>query len=501
MASVVSSTHPARRRLKSEAFCQAMKALHYLALLLVAFVFKAHADSQPWDDPNQWIQEHEGGRKYRESDNKLIEANLKEILGGPDGLSYKTRNELESLLVEVSFRKSADWEGVLKQTLKEVRLPSNSKGETEGKLDTRDLEVLTVLRRLQKKPQPMSIRFAPLPRMQWEFPTLPVLKISARRHMDEPEDFRFKFGGDYRSGRQTRWTILVWDSQGRLLPRRGRIGFGGVGGGVFHRGPMGVQVWESNLSLTSFLDAPVLPGRYRGCIAYHDEVSIADRAKLGGYVLSYSAPFEFEVAHRMVEESKITDQGIRSLVHGLPVDGEVKILSATYSKSAHDFIDPGSAAGKLLSEGWHVVPALTRHLADPDLTSTQRAWGLGILHSITSCKDPTEERALVGTYVKQSGGFWIQNKIDGKFSNAGGGIGATSTSSGGEVDSTAQLESLKEWQTLVTKLIVTQTNAAQDGADQPTATAESKPEGAEKPEPKPEVRPNNGWQAYEHLPS
>jgi hypothetical protein len=465
-----------------------MKAPHYLALLLAAFVAKAQADSQPWDDPHRWIQEHEGGRKYRESENKLIEANLTEILGGPDGLSYKRRNELESLLVEVSFREGADWEGVLKQTLKDVRLPSNSKGEFQGRLaNTRDLEVLTVLRRLQKKPQPLSIGFAPLPKIKWEFPTLPVLKIAARRHLDEPEDFRFKFGGDYRTGRQTRWTLLVWDSQGRLLPRRGQIG--SLGGGVFHRGPMGVQVWESTLSLTSFLETPVLPGRYRGSIAYHNEVSIANRAELGGYVLSYSAPFEFEVAQRVVEEPKITDQGIKSLVHELPVDGEVKILSATYSKSAHDFIDPGSAAGKLLSEGWPVVPALTRHLADPNLTSTQRAWGLGILHSITSCKDPTAERALVGAYVKQSGGFWTQNKIDGKISNAGGGIGETRTSSGGEVDSTAQQESLKEWQALVTKLIVTPTKAAQEGADQPAATAESKPEGAEKPKPKPEVRP------------
>lgn len=464
-----------------------MKGPHYLALLLVIIIARAHADSPPWDDPERWIQEHEGGHKYRETENKVIEANLTEILVDSDGLRHKRRHEFESLLIEVSRRKRAEWDGVLKQALKDVRLAATGEDEFERELDTRDLEVLTALRRLEGKPQPLSVGFKPLSKMKWEFPALPVLEISARRHPQEPEDFRFTFGGNYRTGRQTRWTVLVWDGDGDLLPRRSSLG--SFGGGFFNRGSIGDQVWESTLSLTSFLQAPVMPGRYRGCIAYHDEASIADMKELGGYVLSYSTPFEFEVAPRAVEEPKSANKEIKSLVHALPIDGEVKILSATYSESSHDFIDPESAAGRLLEQGWPLIPALTEHLADPNLTATQRAWGFGILHSITSCKDPTQARGIVGAFVKLSGGFWIQNKTDGEFSSAGGVFGGTHTSSGGKMDSKAQQEFLEEWQALVTKLIVTQTKAEQDGADQPATTPESKSEGKEKPKPETKVHP------------
>lgn len=428
-----------------------MKLQPYLTVLLVFAYALADGGAKPWEDPEGWVREHAGARKFREADDETIRARLIEILADPERFNHRNQAEFESALSEISLRERNGWPDFLKQLLIDAR---KSGDVVRAHVDPLDWQILTVLRRLENKPQPLLIEVEPLPAFEWDFPSLPALQISARRHPEETEDFHFMFGGDYRTGRQARWTILLWNHQGELLDRRMRGG--GFGGGWFSMKPLGDQIWQTALLPASFLETPLPSGRYIGCVVYHNREAIAEIRDLGNMVLSYSAPFEFEVIPRKIEASNLPEEEIIKLIHALPGEGRARILSATYTEGAHEFIRPDSPAGMLLKEGWPVVPLLLKHLDDPDLNPTQRAWGFGILHSITSCRNPTEWRGVVGPYVQKTGGFVVEHLVNGKATGGGVGFGGRRSAWGGEIDPDAQKDFLEDLRRLLSTLIVTQ---------------------------------------------
>ncbi len=411
-----------------------------------------NAELKPWEDPWAWIQEHEKGGRFSEMKNEAMVVRLEEIRVDPDLYDGELLREYESLLVELSTRRRNDWLAYLTGCIQKIRDKGEKAGGFEQMLYTRDLEPLTVLRRLEGKPQPLSIELAPLLKKVYVFPELPELAVTACRHAKEKEDFWFTQGGNYRSGRQSRWTVLLWNEKGDPIPRRSRMGI--IGGGMFNRNKISDDQWQTQIKMASYIEGSLQPGRYHGCLAYHDEASIADEEQLGGYVLSFSPPFEFQVGPRAVDPPVVARDEIRKWVHALPKEGRVTVIRANYGNRFHESVELASPAGKLLQEGWPVVPEIIHSLADPELTETQRAWAFGLLYSITSCKDPTQRAGVMGSYRKETNGFWTETKINGEFAGGGGGLGGGfETASGGKIDPAEQRKFLKEWQELVKQLV------------------------------------------------
>lgn len=79
----------------------------------------------------------------------------------------------------------------------------------------RNLELMTVFCRLRREAGPLQVLVENIDPVRAVFPQLPVLQVRLRNGSDQP--FVFTEGGEYRSGRLSRWRMEVRDAEGRAL--------------------------------------------------------------------------------------------------------------------------------------------------------------------------------------------------------------------------------------------------------------------------------------------
>lgn len=343
------------------------------------------------------------------------------------------RFSYEAILCELVRRGGIEAESALSRRLSEASGPAN-------------LELLTALRRTRRQPDPLIIKIDGAAQLEASTRHLPILNVEIENVDIEERDVGFKFGGNNRSGRHDRWRIHVRDSNGRLLPERPR--WSSVGGGLFHSGPLSYgKTWKAQLALASYVGIRD-PGKYEVQVLYHNTAHIADirhPEDLDSLILFRSEPFELhiesgpKVAIRLQADSK---EKTLNLLNALDENNEVCLLLEEYNDEAHDFVDPGSPQGQILTMNWQAVPGLIDGLQDPMLSFRKRAWILALLASIVRDRDlnpATREGALPVYRFRGTLDTWVTSE-----SGASSGSGFGTASSGWE-SVAEQLKLAREW--------------------------------------------------------
>jgi hypothetical protein len=285
-----------------------------------------------------------------------------------------------------------------------------------------NLELLTALRRVQGKPDPLRIVVKAPPRIECEFPDLPQLQVGLRNVDVERLDLDYLIGGDILNGRQERWRFVVHDDRGNLLPNRGVLcnEDGTVsGGGVdfaprWHYG----QSWETELSLRSYLELQ-RPGTYQLRLAFHDRLSIATaEGNLAGRIVCWSDPLELIVKRRSIVLQPGDCATVRRLLGELDEKAPVQIVADSQAPAAQRFLRPETPAGRLLELGWRAVPALLTELTREDLDTKRRAWVLALLFSITGYHDPRQASDVLGDRLSRDPAYyWSDQRLCGSWND------------------------------------------------------------------------------------
>jgi hypothetical protein len=311
-----------------------------------------------------------------------------------------------------------------------------------------DLELLTAVRRLEDRPDPLAIAVAHPEDLKAGTRNLPMLDVAIENVDPEERSVQFQFGGDNRSGRHDRWRIQVWDSRGRLLPEIPR--WSSIGGGRSETRPLAFgEKWKARLRMGSYVNVRA-PGKYKVQVLYHNAASIADISDpkiLDGLILSQSEPFELNIEHGPkipIHLEAGSTEKTRDLVKSLDERQKVLILLDDYDEEAHDFIDPKSPQGQLLAMKWQAVPGLLESLEDETLSFRKRAWIFALLISITRERDldPMTRHGVLPAYAYRGSleRYWVTSD-----SGLSGTLGGNGSSSGGRENPDEQLRLTREW--------------------------------------------------------
>jgi hypothetical protein len=283
---------------------------------------------------------------------------------------------------------------------------------------SRNLQFVTVLCRIQKRPEPLLLSYAGPAEIGSTFPQLPVFEVTISNVDTEKRDIGFTVAGDYRSGRQARWRIEVTDSTGKVrVPKK----IHGIvfGGGLYQSTRLKPgEGWQTSLTMARYVDK-LEPGEYEVRILYHDALTIVDRESVEGLVLCRSNAIRLTVERRLIEITKEQQQQIKELLEEFDDQQLCKVIDGNYGPWAHDFIDPKSPYGQILTLGWVAVPALIEELLRDEQTLERRAHLLALLFSSTGENDPRSQElfrgsSALGRYLTLDQGWSICSKRKGE---------------------------------------------------------------------------------------
>jgi hypothetical protein len=296
----------------------------------------------------------------------------------------RNRNYLpkDVVLTEIIRRGGAECEEFLKKKFEAATKQSN------GPFPTPNLELLTALRRIHKKPDPVFVDVAIPKDLEATTRNLPTFGVALKNVDEEKTAVVIAFGGNYRTGRLARWRFEVRDSRGKLLPQRDWEAT--RGGGMFMvRGLDYGKTWTASLPMGNYIKI-TQPGEYTVRILYHDRQTIADLDDVDGLIMCSSKPFKLKVA-RAVPKVVTVPPGSRkralALVAALPDDGPIRVVMGTYGPAFHKFMDPKSPQGQLHTMGCDALPGLLEALRDEKLSYRRRGWVLAMLYVFTGERD------------------------------------------------------------------------------------------------------------------
>ena len=320
----------------------------------------------------------------------LSDEDLKKVLNDTLKLSdFRSRAGYEPCLAEIVRRGGMQWEAFLRETFDALMEAKVKRHETSKELDSGsnfNLELLTALRRVSKQPDPLQIFIDEPKELTGMGSSMPNLRVRIQNVDIEKNGVGFTIGGNYRSGRQARWRIVVEDKNGKVIPVRAINSF--AGGGMFGRGVLGhEETWETSLSIRSFIEVPA-PGKYKLTVLYHNTQTIVDAANVDGLIFSKSKPVPFTIKPLIITRSKAEREKAEKLVAELDGKKSLKIVAGTYGEWAHKLVAPDSPEGKLLKMGLPAVPTVIESFHNKAITPKKRAWLFGVLYSLTGENDP-----------------------------------------------------------------------------------------------------------------
>ncbi|HQR08362.1 MAG TPA: TIGR03067 domain-containing protein [Gemmatales bacterium] len=351
---------------------------------------------------------------------------------------HEKKVSAEMLLTELIRRGGKDFEKVIVEKLETQR-----KDVSRDKDLTQNLPMLTALRRIQKKPDPMEIQVKQLGTVSTTR-ELPCFSVVLKNVDGEKQPFHFSFGGSYRSGRFARCTFEVSDAKGTKLPPRHWESM--MGGGMFEMGNLEYgKTWDTELPMGSYVKI-LEPGEYTVRVLYHNTESIADFADLTGVIVCASEPFKVTVGKPIPRKVLIqagSNEKVASLIRSLKGKNTVRTVCSKYDKDLYSFIDPTSAEGQLLLMEWSAVPGLLELLKDKNLGTEQRSWIFTMLYTLTHADDM---RPFVGNVTSR---FSHTDGVIGSYTYKGVGCFA---SGGGIINPELQQKFAEEWLKLAPEL-------------------------------------------------
>lgn len=381
-------------------------------------------------------------------DQVLAQSPQRDLLRQLSGMSDEEVNEFLHNSMEVrEYRSQSDFQASLYEM---TRRGMTEKLENAMSKDG-SLELLTALRRSEKRKDPLSIQLSIDTKVEIKCSPLdlPKIKCTIENVDEEKEEVDFQFGGNYRSGKQTRFRVEMRDSAGVLLPPKKRYGVIN-GGGISRSGHLAFgEKWETVVDLQSFVSFPT-PGRYVCEIIYSDQNQISELEDVTGLILSKSRKFEIEISKIQIIIRDSEKAELLKLLKSLDAKQTLKVLSGTYGKGAHKFIPLESPAGGILSKGLSAVPVLIERLEE-ETSPDMRAWLFSLLYSCTGQLDPRyfPGGEVLGDYDYMEGSWAIFGGKPGEGSSGGFGFSGVGKTRGVwspiQKNEKAQLKLVKQW--------------------------------------------------------
>lgn len=283
---------------------------------------------------------------------------------------------------------------------------------------SQNLELVTALCRIQKRPDPLRIAVEGPQELTCEFPEMPEVDATIRNVDTEKREIGFTESGDYRSGRQARWRIEVTDAAEKVRSPKQLHGII-MGGGLYQPTTLKPGAgWQTSLTMARFVET-LEPGEYQVRVLYHNELKIVDREFTAGLIVSQSEPIKLTVNRRSIQVANSQLEEITELLERFDDRQKCKIVDGKYGPWAHKFVDPKSEYGRLLTLGWSAVPKLIEELNRERVTPNRRAHLLALLFSITGENDPRPQDLIrnspaIGSYSVLEGGWSVTSKRAGE---------------------------------------------------------------------------------------
>jgi hypothetical protein len=340
---------------------------------------------------------------------------------------------VDSLLVEMIARRDGRFEPVVEEAWRgSVVKPVYGSDEDP---EAGDLQLLTALRRLQGKPDPVAIEVREVRPETVVWPGGVELDLAIVHRDLEGELVTLRLGGDYRSGRATRWRLEAVGADGRPAERcRFRPGIGGGAEQVMALAPGAEQ--RVTLRSLSYLE-PLEPGRYRLRAARHEYVSIVDEPDLEGRLCLETADIAVEVRPRTIRATKVELAMLAQAFEEHDENEPLWIVAPWEAGNPFDVANPRTPIERIASGGWKSVPVLIDALDRPSSSVRERAWALVLLYDLTGVYDPTAWDAGVGLVRERYGRHdWGSGHVL---------LGGSGTVGSGEPSRTAQEPLIAKW--------------------------------------------------------
>lgn len=270
-----------------------------------------------------------------------------------------------------------------------------------------NLELLTALRRVQKKPDPISIQVIQPKGLKAIPRKLPTFSVKLKSvDVEKTPVWMQLIPHGHGSHREAQWRFEVKTAAGNQLPVRPNPN--SFRHGFRHGGGMKSDGWltsgdylDTVLPMADFIEIPE-PGEYTVTLMYHPKLPIADItniAELDDLIIFRSESFKLTVSKGpklVIQDTRNDRTNVLSSVAQLPNEGLVKVVGGVYDEDDFEFLSPKSPAGRILLLNWQAVPALLDSLSDANLSRHRKAWILSLLYSITVERDlnPSSTAAL-----------------------------------------------------------------------------------------------------------
>lgn len=294
----------------------------------------------------------------------------------------------EEALVEMVRRGGAVWSEYVEMRMAAERAQATPfRGSAAG-----ELEMLTALRRLQRKPDPLAVLLAPDAVLDVVSPDTPQVRFEVKNVDSGGLSFEVAQGGSYRSGRFARCSVEAIRADGtRLPPRAWGAGFGG---GMYStpRLEPGKSIGYA-IVLGDYVELS-MPGVYRVRIHYHDKEDIDYVHDLEGWIVSSSSEFFVRVLPRTIALAKTRHDEIRGWIRAIDATKPVMLVRSHWNEGLSFEGEAVTPEDKVFRAGWIAVPALFEAIEDPALERERRAWALGMLWNILGLDDPATAQTV-----------------------------------------------------------------------------------------------------------
>jgi hypothetical protein len=297
-------------------------------------------------------------------------------------------SEDERQLAEAARRGGEAWKKVLVERHKAYLALREKPAEKDDfrRCFSCDLNLLTALRRIEKKPDPLRVLITGKHKRSHSLrDRLEFSAVVINQDADKAIIHSLTKGGNDRSGRLERWRFEIRDEKGEMLPFIDHFAFGGGGISTTQDLEFG-ESWEVKLPLRNYVLIDK-PGKYKLRLQYHDRAEIAESKNIEDLFTAQSEDIELEIDPIVVHVTEAERKQAREWIAKLPEEGPVKILMDGVVESPKD-LPPDSPPGHLQRMYTDAIPDLIDAALDPDITPGKRAWVLGLLTGITGHNNP-----------------------------------------------------------------------------------------------------------------
>ncbi|MBK7874699.1 MAG: hypothetical protein IPJ77_02945 [Planctomycetes bacterium] len=244
--------------------------------------------------------------------------------------------------------------------------------------------ILTALRRLADKPDPLVLEVLDGPVYEARFPTVPVVRCRVRS-VEETERVKLTLGC------QDENVGVVLDPSGRTAdaPRHAARA---TQPRLCRHAPWFDTELEPGGVVDFVVDLPDRitldePGEHELAIVIDEDLRRGVDGPAPAFALR-SAPFRVKLTADPIRLTRAAYDGLRHELTSIPRDSCVKLVRAPWSPAttfAQDDLEPQD---RIFRAGWKALPVLIDALDDPKVEARHQDWALGLLFDVTGLHQP-----------------------------------------------------------------------------------------------------------------